>query len=129
MKPLDIFKDIFSLAVKVLGLYFFYIGLKDLDVPALTDLTIIRSDNLDDVFSALLAVIFNLAVAWWLLGSKVLISRAYPVATKRLDHALPPAQTVTPTSTPTKPPGSTGLETAEEKLAGLVCESKAEFTA
>jgi hypothetical protein len=63
VQPNDICKEIFSLAVRFFGLYFLYLGLKDLNVPALMDLTIIRGDNLNDVFSAALSVVFNLAVA------------------------------------------------------------------
>lgn len=63
MKP----KDIFPIAIKLLGLVFLYDGLKA--VPPI-------------FFGAYLAiphVIFFLALAWWLLGgAKLLMKRAYP---------------------------------------------------
>ncbi len=126
MKPNDICKEVFSLAVRLLGLYFLYLGLKDLDVPALMDLTIIRGDNLNDVFSAVLSVVFNLAVAWWLLGSRSLILRAYPVISKILDFSLSAAEQVSSASRPSPPSGLTDIESAEKKLAALVKTPKVE---
>ena len=64
--------------MRLLRLYFLYIGLKDLDVLALMDVTVIKGDNSDDIISTALPVVFNLALDWWLLGGSFLIRRAYP---------------------------------------------------
>lgn len=120
MKP----KEIFILAVRLLGLYFFYTGLKDLDVPALMDVTILKGDNLDDVISTLLPMVFNLAVGWWLLGCAFLIRRAYPESAKISERFSAPAE---PVVAPTKPAPSqelNDLQTAEKKLAALVGKPK-----
>lgn len=117
-------KDLFILAVRLLGLYFFYVGLKDLDVPALMDVTIIKGDNLDDLISTLLPVVFNLAVAWWLLGCAFLIRRAYPDSPKISDHFSSPAEQPTHTSKSDQPKKLTDLEVVERKLAALVGKPK-----
>jgi hypothetical protein len=129
MKPNDICKEIFSLAVRLVGLYFLSIGLKDLNVPALMDMTIIKGDNMNDVFSAALSVVFNLAVAWWLLGSRSLTLRAYPAISKVLDYSRSPAEQVSPVSRPSLAPELTDIESAEKKLAALVKTPKVERVA
>jgi hypothetical protein len=129
MKPNDICKEVFSLAVRLLGLYFLYLGLKDLNVPALMDLTIIKGDNMNDIFSAALSVVFNLAVAWWLLGSRSLTLRAYPVISKILDCSGSPVEQVSPASRPSPAPELTDIESAEKKLAALLKTPKVERAA
>ncbi|MDB6038411.1 MAG: hypothetical protein JWM99_2252 [Verrucomicrobiales bacterium] len=66
MKP----KDIFGLAVRLLGLWFTYSGIT----------------NLPRVFAGftdLLFVIGTFAVAWWLIGgATLLVSHAYPDPTE-----------------------------------------------
>jgi len=119
-------KDIFKLAVRLLGLYFFYLALKDLDVPALMDVTIIKGDNLDDLVSTLLPVAFNLVIAWWLLRSAFLIRRAYPDAPRNAERAnlrTEPAAPITK-SRPAQPQELSEMETAEKKLAALVGKPK-----
>jgi hypothetical protein len=127
MKPKDFCKDVFSLVVRLLGLYFLSIGLKDLNVPALMDMTIIKGDNMNDVFSAALSVVFNLAVAWWLLGSRSLTLRAYPATLKDLDHPHSPAEQVSPVSRSSQAQGLTDMDSAEKKLAALVKTPKVDF--
>ena len=122
MKPKDICKDVFSLAVRLLGLYFLCLGLKDLNVPALMDMTIIKGDNMNDVFSAALSVVFNLAVAWWLLGSRSLSQRAYPATSNISDHSHSPAGQPTPAFSTARLPELTDMESAERKLAALVAK-------
>jgi len=124
MNSKDIFKDSFSLAVRLLGLYLFYVGLKDLDTPALLDVTIIRVEKLSDIVTAVLPVIFNLTVAWWLLGSRFLTKRAYPETLRTLDHSQSPAEHVVKVSNPKQSQGVTDMEAAEEKLAVLVGKPK-----
>src|ERR1700761_6504914 len=86
MNTKDIFKNIFGLAVRLAGLYLFYIGLEDLDTPALLDVTIIRVERLSDIANAILPVLFNLIVAWWLLGNRFLTKRAYPETSRILER-------------------------------------------
>ena len=106
--------------VRLLGLYLFYVGLKDLDTPALLDVTIIRVEKLSDGVTAVLPVVFNLTVAWWLLGSRFLTSRAYPETSQNLDHLRSPSEHKMPVSEPNQTRQLTGMEAAEEKLAVLV---------
>lgn len=120
MKP----KDIFILAVRLLGLYFLYIGLKDLDVPALMDVTVIKGDNSDDIISTALPVVFNLALAWWLLGGSFLIRRAYPEPSRISDRFPALAEPTAPASQPVQTQALTDLEAAEKKLEALVGKPK-----
>jgi hypothetical protein len=119
MKQKDIFKEIFSLAIRLLGLYFLFVGLKDLDVQTLMDVATLKGDSLEDIISAILPVVFNLAIAWWLLGRTWLIRRAYPEAPKNSDlqaerDRAMPAPKLAPL------PGLIDAETTEKKLAALV---------
>ena len=118
-------KDIFTLAVRLLGLYFLYIGLRGLDVPSLMDVTIIKGDNLDDIISTLLPVVFNLTVAWLLLGNFFLVRRAYPDSSKLAERFGLPPESATPVAKPVEPAVMSDLEIAEKKLAGLVGKPKA----
>ena len=120
MNSKEIFKDSFNLMVRLLGLYLFYVGLKDLDTPALLDVTVIKVEKPSDFVSAVLPVMFNLTVAWWLLGSNFLTMRAYPAASQRLDHLRSPSEHKMPVSEPNQTRQLTGMEAAEEKLAVLV---------
>ena len=120
MKP----KDTFILAVRLLGLYFLYVGLKDLDVPALMDTTVIKGDNPDDIISTALPVVFNLAVAWWLLGGSFLIRRAYPEPSRISDRFPSLAEPTAPASKPVQTQALTDLEAAEKKLEALVGKPK-----
>jgi len=120
MNNRDLFKDLFRLAVRLLGLFFLYVGLKDLDVPALMDVTIIKGDNWDDLISTLLPVGFNLAIGWWLLGNNFLVRRAYPEVARVLGLSPSSSGPVTPSAQPPPPPQTTELEAAEQKLAALM---------
>ena len=124
MNSKDIFKDSFSLAVRLLGLYLFYVGLKDLDTPVLLDVTIIKAEKLSDIVTAVLPVMFNLAVAWWLLGSKFLTKRAYPETPRTLDRLKSPSEHGMPVSKPRLPQRLPDIVAAEEKLAVLVRNPK-----
>ena len=120
MNNRDLFKDIFRLAVRLLGLFFIYVGLKDLDVPALMDVTIIKGDNLDDLISTLLPVVFNLAIGWWLLGNNFLVRRAYPELARVLGLSQSASGPATPAAQQPPPSQTTELEAAEKKLAALM---------
>ncbi|HEX3628045.1 MAG TPA: hypothetical protein VH280_21755 [Verrucomicrobiae bacterium] len=116
MKP----KDIFGLAVRLLGLLFLYYGLRA--VMPLLDLELIENPDKTDIINTLMPVVFNLAVAWWLLGGG-LARRAYPEP-KTSDSAHP-AERREPATIPTRTaqmasPQLTGMERAEQKLAALV---------
>lgn len=113
MKP----KDIFGLAVRLLGLLFLYFGLRA--VMPLLDLEIIENPDKNDIINGLMPVVFNLAIAWWLLGGR-LVRRAYPdpkvSEPARMQQQPEPA----PTQSGTRSPELTGMERAEQKLAALV---------
>jgi hypothetical protein len=116
MKP----KDIFGLAVRLLGLLFLYFGLRA--VMPMLDLEIIENPDKNDIINGLLPVVFNLAIAWWLLGGG-LARRAYPESKAsdpiRLREQPVPAPTHATPSAPSAPE-LTGMDRAEQKLAGLV---------
>ena len=76
MKP----KELFGLAVRLLGLVFLYHGL--MSVP-----TLFVAPP-----SVILLVIFLLAVAWWLIGGAALLTeRAYPENAEEQTEAPTPA--------------------------------------
>ena len=122
MKSSDLFKSIFTLAVRLLGLVFLYLGLGA--VPPLLDFGALETAGKSDLLNALLPIAFNLAVAWWLLGGGLLIRRAYPETSKILPR--PDAQADAATSATGSSPyaGKTDAETAERKLASLVAKPK-----
>jgi hypothetical protein len=122
MKPRDIFKDIFSLAVRLLGLVFLYFALKA--VPPLLDFGAIETAGKGDLLNAILPIVFNLAVAWWLMGGGLLIHRAYPEASKISDDSHSQMERGAPGSKSTPPRASADMGTAEKKLASLVGKPK-----
>ena len=128
MKPKDISKEIFGLVVRLLGLYFLWTGLNDLNVPALMNLQMLKSDQTGDIVTAILPAVLNLAIAWWLLGGKLLIRRAYPETTKingrhnERFEATPEHPVIAP-----KPAHSqelTNMELADKKLESFLPKSK-----
>src|ERR1017187_9802129 len=86
MKP----RDIFGLAVRLLGLFFLYLGLRA--VSPVLDLEAIENAGKSDIMNAILPIAFNLLVAWWLLGGGLLMRRAYPEASKISNHSHPRAE-------------------------------------
>jgi hypothetical protein len=75
MKP----KDIFLLAVRLLGLIFLYHGL--MSVPAAMEL--FRTRTFASYFIGFVLVLWPLAVAWWLIGGAPLVMNlAYPEVRK-----------------------------------------------
>jgi len=114
MKP----KDIFGLAVRLLGLLFLYFGLKA--VMPMLDLELIENPDKSDVINGLMPVVFNLAIAWWLLGGG-LARRACPEP-KTSEPARPPERREPAPAQPaqSQSPELTGMERAEQKLAALV---------
>jgi hypothetical protein len=121
MKSRDLFKDVFSLAVRLLGLVFLYLGLSA--VPPLLDFGAIETAARSDIITALLPIAFNLAVAWWLLDGRWLIRRAYPESNNTSAHS--PVQGQSTTVTPSTPPQSASdADAADKKLAALVEKPK-----
>ena len=114
MKP----KDIFGLAVRLLGLYFLYLGLNALAQMLGSD--VIESPEKMDIVYALLPVAFELIIGWWLLGGGLLVRRAYP-ETARVSENIP-SQPNRPMSSkaPVAPLESEDMDHAEKKLAALV---------
>lgn len=118
MKP----KDIFGLAVRLLGLYFLYLGLKALAEMLGSD--VIESPEKMDIVYALLPVVFEFIVGWWLLGGGLLVRRAYP-ETARVSENFP-GQPTRPVPSPGPAPVAepAGMDNAEKKLAALVEKPK-----
>jgi hypothetical protein len=122
MKPGDIFRDIFALAVRLLGLLFLYFGLSA--VPALLDLGAVETADKSDILTAILPILFNLVVAWWLLGGGLLIRRAYPEGSGMFHHSSAPGAGTAPATRPAPSPGTAGWDAADKKLASLVEKPK-----
>ena len=122
MKPGDIFKDIFSLAVRLLGLVFLYFGLSA--VPPLLDYGAIETAGKGDILSAILPMVFNLAVAWWLIGGGLLIRRAYPETPRITSQSHAQDDGTASAAKPGHSQGTTDMDAANKKLASLVEKSK-----
>ncbi len=122
MKSRDLFKDIFALAVRLLGLVFLYLGLSA--VTPLLDLGALETAAKSDLLTAILPIVFNLVVAWWLLGGGVLIRRAYP--TTSASSSAPPVQReeAMPATTAAAPGRTMDMDAADKKLAALVEKPK-----
>jgi hypothetical protein len=117
MKP----KEIFGLAVRLLGLVFLYLGFKDL--PILMDVSSLMVEEKRDIIAAILPVVFNLAVAFWLMRGSLLIRWAYPEKLKLLEHPRPTTEQ-TGTSHPAPAQELKDLDSAEKKLAALLAKPK-----
>ena len=122
MKPKDIFKDIFGLAVRLLGLVFLYFGLSA--VPSMLDFGAIETAGKSDILNAILPIVFNLAVAWWLIGGGLLIRRAYPEAPRISPNSHAQGEGTAPATKPTQSQGMTDMDATEKKLASLVEKPK-----
>ena len=118
MKP----KDIFGLIVRVLGLYFLYLGLYGVTQMLSSD--IVESPDKRDIIYAFLPVIFNLIVGWWLLGGGLLVRRAYPETSKISDVLPTQPKRSMPSHEPVASPEPAGMDQAEKKLAALVEKPK-----
>ncbi len=118
MKP----RDIFGLAVRLLGLFFLYLGLRAV-LPVL-DWEAVENAGKSDIINALLPIAFNLLIAWWLLGGGLLMRRAYPETPKISDHSHSPAERGTPAVNSTQSQEFTDMDKAEKRLASLVEKPK-----
>jgi hypothetical protein len=122
MKSRDLFKGIFTLAVRLLGLVFLYLGLSA--VTPLLDFGAIETAAQSDLITAILPIVFNLGVAWWLLGGGVLIRRAYPETSAGSSASPAQREEAVPTTTSPSPKRTTDMDAADKKLAALVEKSK-----
>lgn len=113
MKP----KDIFGLAVRLLGLFFLYYGLKA--VTQMLDIEIIENADKYDIINGVMPIIFNLAIAWWLIGGG-LVRRAYPEPSRIPETARSRDSAAVPQTPQPSSQVLTGMEQAEQKLAALV---------
>jgi hypothetical protein len=102
---------------------FLYLGLRA--VPPLLDVGTIETASKSDILSALLPIVFNLAVAWWLLGGS-LVRRAYPETPKFSDYPRPSAQRGASPAQATPSPGMPEMDKVETRLASLVEKPKAD---
>jgi hypothetical protein len=126
VKSRDLFEGIFILALRLLGLVFLYLGLSA--VPALLDFGALATANKSDLVSALLPIAFNLAIAWWLLGSRALVRRAYPPVSKMSREFHAPGQEMDAPAEPGPGP-ATELSAVDTKLASLLRQPKDEDAA
>jgi hypothetical protein len=124
MKRRNIFRDIFGLMVRILGLVFLCLGLKD--APAVLDLPTILNGDKVELLNLVLPVAFNLAVGWWLIGGGLLVRRAYP---EELSASIADVGRRAPASRTDEPRESTETETAEVRLAALVGKQKGNSSA
>ena len=115
MKSEDIFKGIFGLAVRLLGLVFLYFGLSA--VQPLLDLGALETAARSDIITAILPILFNLIVGWWLVGGGLLIRRAYPEASRIFPHPQTQGKETAPAA---RPEVTTDMDAADKKLASLV---------
>lgn len=115
----EIFKGIFGLAVRLLGLVFLYFGLSA--VQPLLDLGALETAARSDIITAVLPIIFNLAVGWWLIGGGLLIRRAYPETSRIFPRAHTHGKQAA-TNTPSE--AISNVDAADKKLAPLVEKPK-----
>jgi len=118
MKP----RDIFGLAIRLLGVFFLYLGLRG--VTPLLDLGAIETASKSDIINAILRIVFDLLDAWWLLGGSALVRRAYPEALKNSERPRSQAAQESPATHSTRSQELTGMDQAEKKLAALVEKPK-----
>lgn len=121
MKP----RDIFGLAVRLLGLYFLYLGLSattQLLGSGIADM--IKNPDKTDLINSLLPVVFDLVVGSCLLKGGWLIRWAYPEISKPSEISSVPSKRIIAAPEPAPSPGLTGMDQAEKKLAALVEKPK-----
>jgi hypothetical protein len=122
-------KDIFGLAVRLLGLIFLYLGLNAIAQALGSDL--IEAPDKSDIVNGVLPIVFYLIMAGFLIRGRLLINWAYPekyAEKSQLLETLPstakPITSLAPLPQPVPSPESRGLDRAEEKLAALVEKPK-----
>ena len=131
MKTPNLFQEIFRLAVRLAGLFFLCVGLKDLVVQTFMALAQAHGTSLINLLTNFLPVGFTLTVALWLLRGNGLIRLAYPENAGRPDaqarHASGESgesgEPVVPA--PASAQSLSQLEQAERKLSALVAKTEA----
>jgi hypothetical protein len=120
MKDTSIYSELFRLAVRLAGLFFLCIGLKDLVVQTFFVLAQARGTSAFNLLSNCLPVVFTLTVALWLLRGNWLVRMAYPVTNRFATPAPTPARQNEPDAGAVAPSQFNQMEKAEQKLAALV---------
>ena len=120
MKDTNLYKEIFRLAVRLTGLFFLCIGLKDLVVQTFMVLAQARGTPLINIVSNFLPVAFTLTVAFGLLRGNWLIRMAYPETKQARIFNGQVASSTEPDSTTPATEKLSEMEVAERKLADLV---------
>jgi len=115
-----LFKEIFRLAVRLAGLFFLCVGLKDLVVQTFMALTQSHGTSVINILTMFLPVCFTLAVGLWLLRGTWLIRVAYPEQNKPFHDDLPAATPATTVRQPVEREQLSEMEMVEQKLAALV---------
>ena len=120
MKETNLYQEIFRLAVRLTGLFFLCIGLKDLVVQTFMVLVQLRGTPLSNILSNFLPVVFTLTVAFWLLRGNWLIRMAYPEAGTIRQPMSPIIPSTKPAAAGITTQQLSEMEIAEQKLAALV---------
>lgn len=115
-------KDIFGLAVRLLGLIFLYLGLNATAQALGSDL--IQAPDKSDIINGVLPIVFYLIMAGFLIRGRLLINWAYPEKVQLSEHFPSPAKPITPLPQPVPSPVPQARDNAEEKLAALVEKPK-----
>ena len=121
MKP----RDIFGLAVRLLGLYFLYLGLYAITQLLGSDIAeVIKNPDKTDLINGLMPVVFDLVVGGFLLKGGWLMRWAYPETPKASGNLPAPTKRTAPSPESVPSPEPTGMDQAEKKLAALVEKPK-----
>ena len=120
MKDTNLYKEIFRLAVRLTGLFFLCIGLKDLVVQTFMVLAQARGTPLINIVSNFLPVAITLTVAFWLLRGNGLIRMAYPEAGTIRQPMSPIVPSTEPAAAGITTQQLSEMEIAEQKLAALM---------
>jgi hypothetical protein len=121
MKP----RDIFGLAVRLLGLYFLYLGLNAITQLLSSDIAdTVKNPDKTDLIDGLLPILFDLIVGGSLLKGGWLIRWAYPETSKVSENLPAQIKRTTPSPESVPSPQLTGMDQAEKKLAALVEKPK-----
>ena len=122
MKETHLYKEIFRLAVRLTGLFFLCIGLKDLVVQTFLALAQTRGTPGFNIATNILPVVFTLTVALWLLRGNGLIRLAYPEPGKTSPPATPAPHAGG--AEPAPAPNLSEMQSADQKLAALVARKQ-----
>jgi hypothetical protein len=88
------------------------------------DFGAIGTADKSEIINAILPMVFNLVVAWWLIGGGLLIRRAYPKASGISPHSHAQGEGTAPVTKPIQSQGTADMDRAERRLASLVEKPK-----